>query len=240
MGVSLANHSLFSNVIPEDNSRHFLLLLILGAIMLYLRIAPNYAKIFTNWPGEYGNFVNFSADDAVYHMRFVHNTLQHFPARVFFDPFTHFPFGSYIAFGPLFTLIIAGVALIAGLGHPTPELINHVAAYIPPVMGALCLIPLYFIARKLFGKTTAILAAFVLTFLPGEFLNRSALGFVDHHIAEVLFATTTCAFLIYALNAAQSLKFSFANIKNNLPTLIYGLFAGITFGLFILILSLRL
>lgn len=216
--------SLFSSIIPQNKSRHFLLLLVMGAIMLYLRIAPNYVKIFTDWPGDYGNFVNFSADDAVYHMRFVHNTLWHFPLRVFFDPFTHFPYGSYIAFGPLYTLIIAGVALIAGFGHPSPELVNHVAAYTPPVMGALCLIPVYFIARQLFGKSTAILAALVLTFLPGEFLSRSALGFADHHVAETLFTTIMCAFLIYALKATTRLKF-----------ITYGLLTGITFGLFILV-----
>lgn len=190
--------------------------------MLFIRIAPIYTKIFTDWPGDFGNFVNFAADDAVYHMRFVHNTLHHFPFRVFFDPFTHYPFGSYISFGPLFTLIVATASLIIGLGSPSPELINHVSAYIPPIMGALCLIPSYCITNKLFGKTTALLAAFILTFLPGEFLNRSSLGFVDHHIAEVLFSTTTCAFLIYALDTATNRT-------------INGLLAGITFGLFTLV-----
>lgn len=192
--------------------------------MLCVRIIPHYTKIFTNWPGEYGNYVNFAADDAIFHMRLVHNTLHHFPWRVFFDPFTYFPYGSYTAFGPLFTFIIAGLALIIGFGSPSPELVNHVAAYIPPVMGALCLIPVYFITRKIFGKSAAILSAFILTFLPGEFLHRSALGFIDHHIAEVLFSTTACAFLIHALVS-----------KNKRAALIYGLLCGTTFGLFFLI-----
>ena len=232
----LPNRSLISNIIPESNLAHYLLLLLFGALMLSIRIVPVYTKIFTNWPGEYGNYVNFAADDAVYHMRFVHNTIHHFPWRVFFDPFTHFPFGSYVAFGPLFTIIIATVALIAGFGHPSPELINHVSAYMPPIMAMLCLIPVYFIVRKLFGKTPAIISAFILTFSPGEFLGRSALGFVDNHVAEVLFSTTTYAFLIYALNAAKSLNFTFSHIKhqNSRTTLIYGLLCGITFGLFIL------
>jgi oligosaccharyl transferase (archaeosortase A-associated) len=237
MSLHLPNQSLISKIIPESNSRHFFLLLVLGAIMLFIRISPIYIKVFTNWPGGYGDFVSFSADDAIYHMRFVHNTLRHFPSRVFFDPFTHFPFGSQTPFGPLFTFIIAATAWIAGFGNPSPALTNHVAAYVPPIMGALCLIPVYFIARKMFGKTTAILAAFVLTFLPGEFLNRSALGFVDHHIAEVLFSTAACAFLIYALNASKTMGFQFSHIKHkkNHPTLFYGLLTGITFGLFILV-----
>src|SRR3990170_2351078 len=212
------------NLIPEDNLRQILLLVVFAVIMAFIRIMPVYQKIFTDWPGDYGNFVNFSADDAVYHMRLVHNTIHHFPWRVFFDPFTHFPYGNQIHFGPLFTLIIAGAALIAGLGHPTPELVNIIGAYTPVVMGALCLIPVYFIARNLFGKTAAIITVFILTFLPGEFLQRSALGFTDHHVAEVLFSTITCAFLIYALT-----------IKNNRNFLIYSLFSGISFGLFILV-----
>src|SRR3972149_8083465 len=155
------------NLIPEDNLRQILLLAIFAAIMIFIRTAPIYHRIFTDWPGDYGDFVNFSADDAVYHMRLVHNTLHHFPWRVFFDPFTHFPFGNQIHFGPIFTLIIAGAALIAGLGHPTPELVNIIGAYTPVVMGALCLIPVYFIARNLFEKTAAIITVFILTFLPG-------------------------------------------------------------------------
>ena len=213
------------NIIPEDNLRQILLLIIFAGTMLFVRIAPTYSLIFTDWPGDYGKFVNFAADDAVYHMRLVHNTIYHFPLRVFFDPFTHFPYGNQVHFGPLFTLIIASAALIAGLGHPTPELINIVGAYTPVVMGVLCLIPLYFIARTLFGKTAAIITVFILTFLPGEFLQRSNLGFTDHHVAEVLFSTITCAFLICALNEARI----------NRIFLVYSLLSGISFGLFVLV-----
>jgi len=212
---------------PKDNIIQILLLLIFATIMFFIRTIPIHHLVFTDWPGEYGKFVNFAADDAVYHMRLVHNTIHHFPWRVFFDPFTHFPFGNQIHFGPLFTLIIATISLIAGLGHPTPELINIIGAYIPVIMGILCLIPVYFIARRLFGKTAAIITAFILTFLPGEFLQRSSLGFTDHHVAEVLFSTITCAFLMYALKAVKTTYFK--------PIFKLGVSAGIAFGLFILV-----
>ncbi len=216
------------NLIPENNLDQVVLLMVFAAVMFFVRTVPVHHLIFTNWLGEYGNFVNFSADDAVYHMRLVHNTLHHYPWRVFFDPFTHFPFGDKIHFGPLFTLIIATAALIAGLGEPTPALVNLVGAYTPAVMGALCLIPVYFIARNLFGGKAAILCAFTLTFLPGEFLQRSTLGFTDHHVAEVLFSTTTCAFLIYSLNIANIQPTNYKRILN------YGILTGIFFGLFVL------
>lgn len=223
------NKHILNNVIPGSNTEHFLLLCIFGIAMLLIRIVPVYSSIFTNWPGEYGNYVNFAADDAVYHMRLVHNTLYHYPWRIFFDPFSYFPYGMQVIFGPLFTLIVATVALIIGFGNPSPELVNHVGAYIPPVMGALCLIPVYFITRIVFGKTPAIISAFILAFLPGEFLNRSTLGFVDHHVAEVLFSTATCVFFIYALTFFRRMA------KSNHAALVCGLFCGVTFGAFLLI-----
>jgi len=189
--------------------------------MCFIRIAPLYSSIFTNWPWDYGKYVNFSADDAIYHMRLVHNTIQHFPYRVFFDPFTHFPFGNQIHFGPLFTLIIAGAALIIGLGNPSPELVNIVGAYIPVIMGVLCLIPVYLIAYKNSCKQAALISAFILTFLPGVFLQRSSLGFTDHHVAETLFSSLTGVFIIYALDKSKNFLW-------------HCIFAGIFFGLFIL------
>lgn len=223
-------------LVPKNRPRQHLLLAVFGAIMLAIRIIPQYHIVFTTWLGDYGNYVNFSADDAVYHMRLVHNTLHHFPWRVFFDPFTHFPYGNQIHFGPLFTLIIATVSLVIGLGHPTPELVNIVGAYIPPILGALCLIPVYSIARNLAGEMAAIIGVFVLAFLPGEFLQRSSLGFTDHHVAEVLFSTATAALLICALNAAKNTKFEFKYLtaKDNHPFLLYSSLTGIAFSLFIL------
>lgn len=226
----VSENTLITNLVPQGKLRTCIILAFLAGIMLFVRIILVYSKVFTDWPGEYGNFVNFAADDAVYHMRLVHNTIQHFPYRIFFDPSTYCPFGSYISFGPLFTLIIASTALIIGLGSPSPELINHVGAYIPPVMGALCLIPVYLATNKLFGRTVAFLAALVLTFTPGEFLSRSALGFTDHHIAEVLFSAITCTLLIYTLSIATEIK----NAAHNKTFLLYGLFTGLAYGLFVL------
>lgn len=223
-------------VIPESPWRQGLLLLLFIVIMLLLRIVPIHYLVFTSWPGIDGNFVNFAADDAVYQMRLLHNTLHHFPHRIFFDPFAYFPFGSQIHFGPFFTLIMALFALILGLGHPTPELINIVGAYAPPVMGALCLLPTFFIARKLFNSTSAIFAAYVLALLPGEFFQRSALGFTDNHVAEVLFSTTTLAFLIYALLSAETFNFKTKNWKEILlaKPLLLTYCAGFFFGIYVL------
>jgi oligosaccharyl transferase (archaeosortase A-associated) len=218
------------HLIPKSNFGQILLLIVFAAIMFFLRTVPIHHLIITKWPGEHGNFINFSADDAVYHMRLVHNTINHWPWRIFFDPFTHFPFGDTVHFGPLFTLIIATTALIIGLGNPSAPLINLVGAYTPVIMGVLCLIPVYFIVRNLFGKNAAIFCSFILTFLPGEFLQRSTIGFTDHHIAETLFSTISCCFLIYALIMVET-----PSNENHKKFLKYTMLSAITFGLFLLI-----
>ena len=226
--INLTSNSILDQIIPRSNTEHVLLLVIFGIAMLLIRIIPVYSTVFTNWPGEHGNYVNFAADDAVYHMRLVHNTLQHYPWRIFFDPFSYFPYGMQIIFCPLFTYLVATTALIIGFGHPSAELVNHVSAYIPPALAVLCLIPVYLLTRQIFGKTPAIISAFILAFLPGEFLQRSTLGFIDHHVAEVLFSTTLCMFLIVALATFR------VKPDHRRPALVYGLCGGMMLGAFIL------
>lgn len=210
-------------------------LVLLMVLMLYFRAGPSADDVFTNWQG---NYVNFANDDAVYHMRLVHNAVTHFPERIFFDPFTHYPYGSTTHFGPLFTLMIAGSALILGLGNPSIALVDAVGAYTPAILGMLCAVPTYFIGRKLFGKNVGLTAAFALALLPGPFMGRSMLGFTDHHIAEVLFSAITVMFLVYALDYAKSSGLNLAKIqgrdKGALTALGFGLLAGFSFGLYML------
>jgi oligosaccharyl transferase (archaeosortase A-associated) len=210
-------------------------LLLLMALMAYIRIVPSCGNVFPSWGGGY---VNVAQDDAVYQMRLVHNTLAHFPTRIMFDPFTHFPYGSAIHFGPLFTIIIAGAALVVGLGNPAPALVDTVGAYMPVLMGVLCILPAYFIASRLFGRNAGIIAAATLALIPGQFLSRSLIGFTDHHIAEVLFSAATVAFLVFALDAAKKSGLSLEKImrmdRRSLKALAYSALAGIAFGCYML------
>lgn len=226
----------------RDISKLFIagILVFLMVIMACIRIIPFYSDVFTKWVGAYGYYVNFAYDDPLYHMRLVQNTLHHFPWRIFFDPFTYFPFGTKIHFGPLYTLLISSFALIIGLGRPSVELANHVGAYFPVFLGALCIIPVYFVSKKMFGRGVGVFSAIVFAFLPGAFLDRSRLGYTDHHVAEVLFSTTMIAFLVYAINDFENIKLRLQNMANKKwfidtkKPLIYALLAGFSCGLYIL------
>ena len=222
--------------IKSHLSVYTIAILAIMAVMLYIRIALPYNTVFTNWPG---NYVNIAADDAPMQMRLVYNTLAHFPVRELYDPFTHYPYGSLVHFGPLFTMLIAVPSLILGLGHPSAQLTATVGAYVPAVLGALCAIPTYYVGKKLFGRNTGLLAAVILMFLPGQFLVRSLLGFTDHHVAEVLFSVATIAVLVYALDSAKKAGLSLTRIKdrdfkNIKEPLALALLSGIAFGCYML------
>ncbi len=107
------------------------------------------------------------------------------------------------------------------------------------MIAALCVLPVYFIGKRLFGKTAGIIAVATLAVLPGQFLGRSMLGFTDHHIAEVLFSVVTVAFLVYALDIAKKTGLNLEKIKTkdreSLKALGFAALAGVAFGCYLLV-----
>jgi len=205
--------------IPHLNFIIGLILVSIVAVSLYLRVVLPYDTVFNS------GIVKFAADDAVYHMRLVENTLHNFPYRITYDAFTTYPYGSTLHWGPLFTLIISSTSLITGLGNPSMDLVNTVGAFMPAIMGALIVIPTYFISKNLFdSKVAGLMSALLIAVLPGQFYSRSVLGFTDHHVAEVLFTTLTlCLYII-------SLKYSNDRVKS----VKYSVFAGLMFSAYLL------
>jgi len=204
----------------------------LCGIALFIRIYFPYDQVFS------GGSVWFT-DDAWYHMRLVENMIQHFPHRIYFDPYTYYPHGTGIPWPPFYDWLIAGAAWIIGLGHPSQHLVETVGAFTPAVLGTLTVIPVYFIGKELFNRWAGVISAAILVVLPSEFLSRSLLGFTDHHVAEVLFSTVTILFLIMAVKRAREREISFSHLVNKdwaviKKSLIYTLLAGIFLGIYLL------
>jgi len=204
----------------------------LCGIALFIRIYFPYDQVFS------GGSVWFT-DDAWYHMRLVENMLQHFPHRIYFDPYTYYPHGTVVPWPPFYDWLIAGAAWIIGLGHPSQHLVETVGAFTPAVLGALTVIPVYFIGKELFNRWAGVISAAILVVLPSEFLSRSLLGFTDHHVAEVLFSTVIILFLIMAVKRAREREISFSHLVNKdwaviKKPLIYTLLAGVFLGIYLL------
>ncbi|MEA3415798.1 MAG: oligosaccharyl transferase, archaeosortase A system-associated, partial [Thermodesulfobacteriota bacterium] len=202
----------------KSSAPYGIILLAIFAIALYIRAVLPYDSVFL-----IDGTVRFGGNDPWYHMRLVHSLLHNYPHALFYDAHAIPPYGCYIHFGPLFDHTIALLSIIIGLGHPTPHLIDTIGAYFPAVLGALVVIPVYFIGKHLHNRGTGLLAALIIATLPGQFLSRSLLGFTDHHVAETLFSTATILFFILALISARNQNLSFKDLNRDWRAIKYPL-----------------
>ena len=210
-----------------------IILAVLCGISLYIRIALPYDRIFVD------DWVWFRGTDAWYHMRHIENLLHHFPHINSFDPYMLYPGGGGGPGRPFLDWLVAGIIQLVSLGSPTQHTIDVVGAYIPAILGTVALIPVYFIGKELFNRWVGVTSAALVAILPGEFLNRSLLGFTDHHIAEALFSTVSMLFLIMAIKRAREREISFDHFLNKdwstvTKPLVYTLLAGIFLGIYLL------
>ena len=192
------------------------------------------------WEGYVnGETVLFAGNDAWYHYRAVQYTVEEWPATMPFDPWTSFPTGTSVGqFGTLFDQLIATAALVYGLGSPTEFQVKLVTLFAPAVFGALVLIPVFYLGKRVGGKAGGIVGALVLALTPGQFLTRSIVGFSDHHVAETLFMAVAVVLVLAALAVAQRDRpiwelFTTGDWDALRPTLLWSTAAGVATGLYV-------
>ncbi|MCK9580691.1 MAG: oligosaccharyl transferase, archaeosortase A system-associated [Methanoregula sp.] len=173
-------------------------------------------------------------DDPMYNLRQVELILANFPGYGWFEPMTNYPYGTSIYWGPLFPTIIAVCCLIAG-AVTRPEIIG-IGLLIPPLMGAVIVILMYFIGRAFGDWKTGLLASGFTAIVSGQFFTISWYGYVDHHIAEVLFSTLFCLIYSYAIIAEKDGKIDLKNIGSYKNILFLAFLAGVSYllGLFVM------
>ena len=155
-------------------------LLALAAGSLALRTLPAWPNVFK------AGGVRFAGPDAWYYARLVEYRVANFPYGLVHDPYLAQPGGGDVPAAPLFDFAIAAGAWVLGLGHPSVRLVGIVSAFFPAVLGALVVLPVFLLARRLWGAAGAWTAALLVAVMPGQFLARSLLGYTDHHVAESL------------------------------------------------------
>jgi dolichyl-phosphooligosaccharide-protein glycotransferase len=122
--------------------------------------------------------------DGSYHARRALYTFMRFPEVLVFDPYIAFPSGALVPMPPLFDWALGSVARLFGTSHATFE---RVAAWISPVLGALCVLPVAAIGRGVGGTRSGVAAAWLYATLPGAGL-LAGVGNPDHHAAVSLLA----------------------------------------------------
>ncbi|QLC50639.1 oligosaccharyl transferase, archaeosortase A system-associated [Methanolobus zinderi] len=187
---------------------YMVLISFIALVAFYIRIRPSESVFISE------DFIRFGGNDPWYHMRMVYTLLENYPRGMFYNPLTNYPSGSYIHFGPLFDQMIAFVVMIIGAGSPGTELVNTFGAYFPAILGALTVIPVYFIGKYVGGHKTGIIAALLIAVAPGQFLSRSIIGFTDHHAAETLFSTLFMMFFMLSAIKAKEKEIGFIDLKS--------------------------
>lgn len=183
---------------------------VIFAYMAWIRTLP-YSDAF----GEDGSIL-FSANDPWYHIRTTEYLVENYPATFSFDPWTYFPYGSATStgFGGLFNQIIATVAVIVGLGSPSSEQVEIIAAFAPVFFGAATAVPVYLLAKKLTDRWVALLGALALALFTGQFLNRTTFGNVQHQSAEAFFVAVAVLGFVVAVDRAYAEKPTLAHVKD--------------------------
>lgn len=119
--------------------------------------------------------------DEFYHLRRIWYSVVNFPEVLYVDPYVNFPDGGSIHWPPGFDWLIALMAwLLVGSGDQAA--VEQVAAWTPPILGALTVVFAARVGATAFGWTGGVVAGVGLALLPAHW-EHSRLGAVDHHVA---------------------------------------------------------
>jgi oligosaccharyl transferase (archaeosortase A-associated) len=203
-------------------------IVIMMVVSLWVRILPFLAG------GHPDILFSVAADDPLFNLRQVEQILANYPNYAWFDPMTLFPIGGTIKWGPVFPFIIATVCLIFG-ATTRPEIIA-VGLLIPPIMAAAMVPVMYYIGKICGDWKTGLLSALFITVVSGQYFNRSFYGYMDHHIAEVLFSTIFCLAYMYTLYSEKDTKIVLRDINTYKRLIFLSVLTGCAYllGLFVM------
>ena len=99
-----------------------------------------------------------------------------------------FPRGPSNDAAGLWDLGLAALARVRFGPAPTLDEVARTMAWVPPLLAAMALLLLYRACRCCLRRPASLLACALFVLYPGESLERTLLGFADHHAAELLLA----------------------------------------------------
>ncbi len=147
--------------------------------------------------------VNAQTSDAWYHLRIIDNLSVNFPHALHVDPYAAAG-GQGVPAATLFDAAVALVARVLAVGAPSPRLLETVAAWMPVLLALATIAIAFAIGTRLFGATAGLIAAAFLATMPGPFLDRTLLGYVDHHAAEACLSALVFLGLLWVVDGAAA------------------------------------
>lgn len=208
----------------------FVVLLSAILISLWLRTL-SYSQVFV------GDWIKMTGVDAYYYMRLLDNLMANFPHLLPSDPGFLYPEGWNTGTNPNFFVYFMGIVIwLINLGNINPQTVDAIAVYIPPFLAVLTIVTVFFIGKIFWNKWLGLFAACLLAVMPGEFLNRSLLGYTDHHIMEVVLSTLMMMFVFLAIKNTQGKtleEMRKGGIRGFLPAM-WGLLGGLFLWLYVM------
>ncbi len=129
--------------------------------------------------------LRLGSPDAYAHLRRATAIARSFPAVTVRDPWLNHPDGGVFIWPPAFDLLGGGTSRLAFGADATRDEVARVLAVLPPLLGALHVVPLFFLARRVLSRRRALLAACAYSVLPVAAV-WSQFGHADQHVAETL------------------------------------------------------
>ena len=129
--------------------------------------------------------LRLGSPDAYAHLRRATAIARQFPAVTVRDPWLNHPDGGVFIWPPAFDLLGGGISRLAFGADATRDEVARVLAVLPPLLGALHVVPLFLLARRVLSRRRAVLAACAYSVLPVAAV-WSQFGHADQHVAETL------------------------------------------------------
>jgi dolichyl-phosphooligosaccharide-protein glycotransferase len=202
-----------------------LILFLFMGIALVLRAIPSF---FIHDPG----YLYIYDTDSWYSLRQIEVMVKNFPQYNWFDPMTAYPTGKIIDWGPLFPFIAATLSLLTGA--TTHSGIVFTSGWIAPLM-AMAMVPIMFLVGKtVWNWKAGLVAAGLISVVSIQYFSFSTYGWVDHHIAEVLFSTLFFLAYIFTLLQVKGNQIDSKNWKTFIIPVFLSAITGIIFFLALL------
>jgi dolichyl-diphosphooligosaccharide--protein glycosyltransferase len=151
-------------------------------------IAAFAVRVYAPWDTVFaGDRIDFLETDAWYHVRLIENQVRNWPWRITLDPYAA-PGGQFVPIAPFFDTLTATLAVVLHGRDADASQIERIAVFVPPLLGALTIVFVWALGRAVFDRRAGLLGAALLAVLPGHFLDRTLLGFYDHHALEACLA----------------------------------------------------
>jgi len=191
------------NVVARGRGRDGLFVLVLFLAALLLRLASFPAATARGW--------RLLSPDCYGHLRRTVSVARNFPRVPFHDPYLNHPDGGVFIWPPAFDLLAGGLArALYGAAASTEEVLR-VAAVLPAILGALHVVPLFALARRVFGRRRARIAVVAYVAIPAAVL-WGGFGHFDHHVAEALNLLLVLASAAWAAAAPPEARFARASV----------------------------